>query len=58
VALEFLLGIEGVAWAGSRFPFAHSAHARVRAFPMGDALVFGLVQCNVTSHLPPELVTY
>jgi broad specificity phosphatase PhoE len=58
VLLDCLLGLESVPWSGLRFQFGHAAFARVRAFALHDAWVFGLVRYNVTEHLPAELRTY
>lgn len=58
VALEWLLGVAGVPWAGHRFQFNHAAFTRVRAYPFGGDWVFGLARYNVTDHIPRELRTY
>jgi broad specificity phosphatase PhoE len=58
VALEYLLGVESVAWAGYRFQFAHAAFAGLRAFPFADEWVFGLIRYNQTDHIPKDLQTY
>jgi broad specificity phosphatase PhoE len=58
VALEYLLGVPPVRWAGLRFQFAHAAFAAVRAFDVGGEWAFGLVRYNETEHLPRELRSY
>jgi len=60
VALEHLLGIEGVPWAGLRFQLVHAAFTRVRAFraPASPAWVFGLLAHNEIDHVARELRSY
>ena len=57
VLLEYLLGVEGVPWAGYRLQFGHAAFAGVRAFALPQGAVFGLVRYNESQHLPRELRT-
>ena len=58
VALEWLLGIEGVPWAAHRLQFSHAAFAAVRAFPFAGDWVFGLVRYDETNHLTREIRTF
>lgn len=58
VALEWLLDVGGVPWAGHRFQFNHAAFARVRTYPFGGDSVFGLARYNAIEHVPRELRSY
>jgi broad specificity phosphatase PhoE len=58
VALEWLLDVPGVPWAGHRFQFGHAAFARVRAYPFAGDLVFGLARYNAVEHVPREARSY
>jgi broad specificity phosphatase PhoE len=57
VLLEYLLGVEGVPWAGHRLQFGHAAFAGVRAFALARGAVLGLIRYNETGHLPREIRT-
>ena len=58
VALEWLLGVEGVPWAAHRLQFSHASFAAVRAFPFAGDFVFGLIRYNETDHVTREIRTF
>jgi broad specificity phosphatase PhoE len=51
VALEYLLGLDGVPWPWERFNSNHASITRVRTTPLGGGYIFGLFRFNDVAHL-------
>lgn len=58
VAICHMLGLQPTPWEWERFVIGHASINRVRTFPLGDGITFGLSQLSNNEHLPLEMRTY
>lgn len=58
VAICHMLGLQPTPWEWERFVIGHASINRIRTFPLGDGITFGLAQLSNNEHLPLEKRTY
>ncbi len=58
VAICHMLGLQPTPWEWERFVIGHASINRIRTFPLGDGITFGLAQLSNNEHLPPTMRTY
>lgn len=54
VVICHLLGLQPTPWEWERFVIGHATVSRVRSFPLGDGITFGLSRLSGDEHLPVE----
>ena len=58
VAICHMLGLQPTPWEWERFVIGHASINRIRTFPLGDGVTFGLAQLSNNEHLPASMRTY
>lgn len=58
VAICHMLGLQPTPWEWERFVIGHASINRIRTFPLGDGITFGLSQLSNNEHLPSEMRSY
>lgn len=58
VAICHMLGLQPTPWEWERFVIGHASINRIRTFPLGDGITFGLSQLSNNEHLPPHMRSY
>jgi probable phosphoglycerate mutase len=58
VAICHMLGLQPTPWEWERFVIGHASINRVKTFPLGDGITFGLSQLSMNEHLPIDMRTY
>jgi probable phosphoglycerate mutase len=58
VAICHILGLQPTPWEWERFVIGHASINRVKTFPLGDGITFGLSQLSMNEHLPIDMRTY
>jgi probable phosphoglycerate mutase len=58
VAICHMLGLQPTPWEWERFVIGHASINRIRTFPLGDGITFGLSQLSNNEHLPVHMRSY